>query len=238
MRIQEITWMAFEERSQEVTWGIIPIGAVEAYGPHLPLGTDGLIAERLAILLGEKLPGFVGPLIPVGYSSNFEKFPGTLTVAPHVLEEYVLEIGKSLINHDIKKLLFLNGHAGNVQPINYAMEQLERNHGAFCIQIDVWRFLRPLSDGIVSDVDQAIGHASELMTSIMLHFYPHLVHLSKVPKEIVPATKRKDGVHVVQKLDPQISIALSGNPAFATADKGAQLVVKAVDEMLALLKTL
>ena len=238
MRVQEISWVAFQEQSRQIIWGIIPIGAVEAYGLHLPLGTDGLVAERLADLLGEKLPAFVCPLIPVGYSSRFAQFPGTLSVAPSILEEYVFEIGRSLASHGIKKLLFLNGHAGNVQAISYAMERLQEKYGVLCVQLDVWRFLQSVSRGIVSDVEQAAGHASELMTSVMLHFYPHLVHLSKVPQTIEPVQKRREGLITVHKLNPQENLALSGNPLPATSEKGAQIIKMALEEMLMILKNL
>ncbi|MEM2386276.1 MAG: creatininase family protein [Candidatus Bathyarchaeia archaeon] len=237
MRIQEISWTVFQESARQIIWGIIPIGAVEAYGPHLPLGTDGIVAERLATILGEKLPAFVCPLIPVGYSSSFSQFPGTLSVSPAVLEEYVYEIGKSLAVHGVKKLLFLNGHAGNVQPINYAMERLEQNHGVFCVQIDVWRFLKPVSRDVVSDVEQAAGHASELMTSVMLHFYPHLVHLNRAPQTISPVQKRREGVFTVKKQSPEDSSAVSGNPLPATPEKGAQIIKLAIEQILATLSS-
>ena len=235
MQIQRLSWTKFAEHQKGIQWAIIPVGAVEAYGPHLPLGTDGLVAERLAELVALEFPAFITPLIPVGYSSTFLEYPGTLSVSPNSLQNYLLDVANCLVHHGIKKILFLNGHAGNVQSIGYVMEELQSQHNVFCIQIDIWRFLRPFAEGVVDDIEQAMGHASELMTSVMLYLMPELVQKEAIPSKTPSVTKKQLGVITVQRLNPRINSAVSGNPQAASAEKGRKIVQAGVNALIELM---
>lgn len=93
---------------------ILPVGAIEVYGLHCPLGSDLIVASHVAKQLGERTKNLVGPSIPVGDSAFGMTFPGTLTVRLMVLKEYVRDICESLVHHGIRRILFLNTHLGNV----------------------------------------------------------------------------------------------------------------------------
>jgi creatinine amidohydrolase len=83
--IMEVSWQAFDAKRKETDLAILPLGAVEVYGPHLPLGSDAIVAERVARLVAERTGGIVMPVVPVGYSRSLADFPGTLNVSPAAL---------------------------------------------------------------------------------------------------------------------------------------------------------
>ena len=95
---------------------VIPSGAIEVYGPHLPLGSDSVVAVAVARRVARELDAVCTPLIPVGYSRDLMSHPGTLTVTPDAFRAYFEGICLSLVHWGFRDLLFLNTHAGNVGP--------------------------------------------------------------------------------------------------------------------------
>ncbi len=224
MDVRSISWVEYSETRERITLVIIPVGAVEAYGPHLPLGTDGLVVERIAQLLAEKVPAFVAPVVSVGYSKSFDAFPGTLTVSPSALEEYVGGLAESFVRHGARRILFLNGHAGNVAPLGFLMDRLEIQHQVHCAQVDFWRYIQPLVSSFMEDTVRPFGHASEAMTSIMLFLMPEKVHLERLNPPFPVSPLPAPGLMIPRWPSPPQSIAVSGNPGLGTAEKGGQIV--------------
>ena len=83
MMLREMSWFDLKGTITEDTVAVIPVGSTEQHGPHNPLGTDHMIAERIAA--GVKDEALITPTVPVGYSEHHRQFPGTLWVPPHVL---------------------------------------------------------------------------------------------------------------------------------------------------------
>jgi creatinine amidohydrolase len=77
-----MNWVDFDALRAETDLALIPLGAVEVYGPHLPLGADGIATTALAARVAERVPAFVAPLIPVGYSAALDDFPAPSPSAP------------------------------------------------------------------------------------------------------------------------------------------------------------
>src|SRR5690242_9564931 len=100
---------------------LIPLGATEGHSRHLPLGTDTFIIRDLARRVGERYPkAVVLPPMPFGMSWAYEDAPGTVTLSPETLTEVIVEVIQSLFRHGIDRVLILNGHDGNVGPIESA----------------------------------------------------------------------------------------------------------------------
>ena len=116
-RISDMTWMEFAERSKTEKSVILVSGAIEAYGPHLPMGSDFMVAQRLGEMVAERTGAFLGPTIPVGDSLSLSAFPGTLCVKPEAFKEYMRGVIDSLRGWGMKNFLFINGHAGNTPMI-------------------------------------------------------------------------------------------------------------------------
>lgn len=160
-----------------VVW---PLGAVEQHGPHLPLGTDGLFAERLleAVLarLPEEAPLLRLPLQPIGFSPEHRSFAGTLTLPPELVLQLVLEVGRGLAEAGFRRLVLFNGHGGQIGLLQVAARQLREA----CPRLAVLPcFLWSGPEGVweqIPEPERSEGlHAGLAETSLMLHLAPELV---------------------------------------------------------------
>jgi creatinine amidohydrolase len=174
-----MNWIDYEAAQKETDLVLIPLGAVEVYGPHLPMGADGIATSALAKGVAEEVPAIVSPVIPIGYSESLQAFPGTLSVKPSSLVAYTRDVAESFIKWGCRRILFINGHAGNVPYLNELARDLENEHGVRCAQIDWWRFIQPLVKDLVESDILPHGHASEFGTSVMLHLAPEHVKMDR-----------------------------------------------------------
>ncbi|KQO01233.1 creatininase family protein [Paenibacillus sp. Leaf72] len=235
-KLRDISWTVFEEYKKQTELVIVPVGAIEVYGPHLPLGSDGLLAAKLAELVAECVGALIGPNVEAGDSTVLNDFPGTITIRPESLKAYLGDIVTSLLKWGFKRILFINGHAGNVSVINQIVHQIKEQHSdVLAAQIDCWRFIKAQDDGISESGKFSNGHAGEIGTSVLLHLYPQLVNQSIIIDE-QPAFE--DPFPEIIKYNRLSSISKSGvvgHPSFATAGKGEALVQRSVDRILAFL---
>jgi mycofactocin system creatininase family protein len=103
---------------------LVPLGATEQHGPHLPLGTDTEIAVALAQAAADRLPGaFVAPALAYGSSGEHQDFAGTLSIGAEATELVLVELGRSA-TETFDRLLFVNAHGGNAAPLAAAVELL------------------------------------------------------------------------------------------------------------------
>ncbi|MGB5849769.1 MAG: creatininase family protein, partial [Ignavibacteriaceae bacterium] len=109
----ELTWPEAEEKLKRVDIALLPVGAIEQHGPHLPLDTDAFdaeyLAKRVAATCSDPKP-FVLPLIPYGVSYHHDDFMGTISVSNETLSKVVYEIGMNIARQGINKLVIINGH--------------------------------------------------------------------------------------------------------------------------------
>ena len=146
---------------------ILPIGAVEQHGPHLPVGVDALIAQaRLDYALPrlpDDLPIWVAPPIQIGKSNEHTGFPGTLMISKTVLRRQILAIAGQLREWGFRCILILNTHGGNIQVIRYTLPEMEERLG---MRVRLLTFSSGLD---LKEQEAAYGfHAGEIETSIML----------------------------------------------------------------------
>ncbi|MCD8220644.1 MAG: creatininase family protein [Clostridiales bacterium] len=235
-KISEMTWMEFREKAGTVHTVILPTGATEAYGPHLPLGTDGKVAEAVALLVAERTGAFVGPLLPVGDSLSLSQFPGTLCVRPESFKEYLRDIMDSLYGWGMKNFLFINGHAGNTPMIaQLGTEYVMKDSSVRVAQIDWWRYVQPYSREILDHTGyMAQGHASECGTSIMKYLFPESVREDKIqryePK--VVNGKRFPNINRYTPFAEFSDLATIGDGTAASSDKGKAIVMECVDRIV------
>lgn len=99
---------------------VLPVGACEQHGPHLPVGTDFLLAERIAVVAAERIeefPVLVAPTIAAGSSEHHVPFGGTISVSSETLQRYLAECCDSLVRSGFRRLFLLNAHGGNIDVI-------------------------------------------------------------------------------------------------------------------------
>lgn len=233
MYMMEKPWVDFDEQRQQSDLLIIPTGAVEVYGQHLPVGTDTIVVTHVARQVGERLEAPVLPTLPVGFSRSLGDFPGTLNVSPATLSAYLLETAESVIGWgSTRRILFINSHRGNIGPIGEIAMELQDRHGVRCAQVFWWDYVSALVKDIVDSGPHANGHASEIGTSIMLHLEPDMVVRERIkdqtPSQGLPFTD----IIQYKGMKARSDTGVVGNPEVASAEKGAEMVKRGVDRII------
>lgn len=196
---------------------LVPIGSLEQHGPHLPLETDTVIAEAVARGAAARLPGsVVAPALAYGSSGEHQAFPGTSSIGADALHHVIVELTRS-IRTWAARVVYINGHGGNVVPVSRAVAQLaDEGHEV--------RWLPCAVPG-------ADAHAGRTETSLMLHLRPESVHLDlavagnrTLLRELMPLL----GSGGVQLVSPN---GVLGDPAGASRDEGRQHLETMVDRV-------
>ena len=130
--LSNMTWPEAEEKFGETRLAIVPIGATEQHGLHLGVGADWIQAWNIARKLGERTGALVLPVMPYGVSGHHKEFPGTITLTPETLQEVVYEIIESLDRYGIDRVVFMNGHGGNLGAITGAIKEAREDMGTLC----------------------------------------------------------------------------------------------------------
>jgi creatinine amidohydrolase len=185
----EMTWEDFADANP--SWvAVLPLAAVEQHGPHLPLGTDAFIVEAYVARARKRLPDALSvtflPPHAIGTSHEHRAFAGTLSVAPETLVRALADIAESVRRAGVRKLVFANGHGGNVAALDLVALDLRARLGMLAVPCSFSRFGYP--EGLFAPEEIAHGiHGGDVETSIMLAARPDLVR-TDVAKNFVPAS--------------------------------------------------
>ncbi len=240
----ELTWPDAQRRFNEVDIALLPVGAIEQHGPHLPLDTDAFDADYLARRVAEACSDpkpFVLPAISYGVSYHHEGFQGTVSISNETLSRLVYEIGISVSRNGIQKLVIINGHGGNSPALNYAAQMINRDARIF-VCVDT---------GETSDVDiehlvetPNDVHAGETETSESLAIRPHLVKMERARKLVPKFSSRyldfssKRGVLWYAYTRKISSTGVMGDPTKASAEKGQKIWEIMIAHLVALVEDL
>ncbi|WP_017443796.1 creatininase family protein [Gayadomonas joobiniege] len=178
---KDLSTLDFENIDPHNTIALLPLGAIEPHGPHLPMSTDALIAEELCKLAAEKVPEDINLLLmptqEVGKSTEHACFEGTLTHSAHTLLDVWMEIGESVHKAGIQKLVFFNAHGGQPQIMEVCCRELRVKFDMLTVGASGWSFGSPDTQDIPEDERKHGIHAGQVETSIMLHLAPELVKM-------------------------------------------------------------
>jgi len=208
---------------------ILPVGSTENHGFHLPYFTDMKVAYELSKMVAEKVDGLlVMPPISYGMSSHYAYFPMTIGVSAETLIHTLKDILEQVIKNGIKKIFIMNGHDGNIAPIEIAARETKIAHKDVVIATlpAWWVTAGELLPPDTFEVWNGLGHAGEGETSIALALYPELVDMSKA-KGIVPPLP--DKVEIKWTFDELTDTGATGDPTKATKEKGEKMVKVLVD---------
>ncbi len=160
--LERLTWPQAKKAFEKTSVVAVPIGSTEQHGPHLPLGTDFLVAQELARRLGERANVIVTPTIPIGYAKYHTGFPGTLSVSEETLSRALIEICEDLLKYGTTHILFVDGHGGNMGPLRRCGEWLRQR----CVPAAIscwWEMTQ-----VVNPQWLALGHADYVETAAVL----------------------------------------------------------------------
>ncbi|MEM7044441.1 MAG: creatininase family protein [Pseudomonadota bacterium] len=245
---QDLSSGAVEALDHAGTIAILPVGAIEQHGPHLPLGVDAMINQGILECAMASLPPGLQvlalPMQPVGKSDEHVSFAGTLTLSAETLIRVWTEIGQSVARTGIRKLVLFNSHGGQIAIMDIVAREL-RIKDRMLVMAHSW-FAGGLPEGLFAEEEVRFGiHAGAIETSMMLHLRPELVDMAKAGTfEPLPATMVSEGYRrlspvgqgrmgwMAEDLHPS---GACGDAASADAERGRQLVEHAAKTLVELL---
>jgi creatinine amidohydrolase/Fe(II)-dependent formamide hydrolase-like protein len=186
----ELCWPDATARLDTVDTALLPVGAIEQHGPHLPLDTDAFDAEYLARCIADGCSDpkpLVLPLIPYGVSYHHEAFKGTISINNGTLANLVYDVGISVAKNGIKKLVIINGHGGNAPSLNFAAQRINQEARIF-VCVDTGESSDVDVDNLIETPNDV--HAGEIETSTSLAIRPHLVRMDRLQMEVPEFTSR------------------------------------------------
>jgi len=234
--LQEMGWQGVRQfREDKGDLAIIPVGSVEQHGLHLPLGTDSMVAIRLADDAAQRTNAIVAPPLWFGWSPHHLVLPGTISIRPEILIEILFDIMSSLATHGFRRFVIVNGHRiANIPWIQICAEKAQRELDVKVVIFDPAYMSKEIADQMGFG---EVGHAEEIETSHMLHIMSHLVRMEKAKDYVSP----ERALYHVDPRNPKDTLCYvpgsakdvkqtvgesggtSGRPSLATAEKGKEL---------------
>ena len=190
-RYEKLTWPEIEEAVEAAQVCVVPCGAVEQHGPHLPLDVDLVCPTGIARGAGLEVPEkmLVLPTVAYGYTGHVMDFPGTINNHFEHFIHHVLDITKSLAYHGFKKILLLNGHGSNMPNLDLVARRTNLETDAECVATAWWQLLTVDKDFLPgwreSKFPGGCSHAGELETSLYLYLDGDNVRKGKIKSGVI-----------------------------------------------------
>jgi len=217
---------------------VVPVGATEQHGPHLPVDTDTSSVTEIALRAArqvERPPVLVAPTVPYGLSPHHMGFTGTITLRVDTLIDVLVDICHSVHAHGFKKIVLLNGHGGNQGLIDAVAVRLVAEQ-IYVASLTYWNPIRADLREIGRSAEGGMSHACEMETSVQLALRPHLVDMAAaVAAPLVPLTSffsrdfRAPGVanYPLDFRRGDHTAGVWGDPTCATAETGEKVLAVA-----------
>jgi creatinine amidohydrolase len=190
IRYDELTWYEMREAINQQPVVLLPFGAVEDHGPHLPLNTDNIIVEAICLESARRAQGevLVMPLVVYGLNEHHMDFPGTISIDMQTLLAYVGDVAVSVARHGFTHVLIVNGHGSNAAIADLAARKTVLETGIVCGALSPNAAVDPsLAEPTLSEMRRSgaggIAHAGEYETAMMLYLRPDLVQMDKAVRE-------------------------------------------------------
>ena len=247
-RYEKLTWPEINDAIDLGKVCIVPCGAVEQHGPHLPLDVDlvcpGGIAKGAGMAIPDKL--LVLPIVAYGYTGHVMDFPGTINNDFEHFMHHVLDITKSLAYHGFKKIILLNGHGSNWPNLDLVARRTNLETDAECVPICWWQLLMVdpafLKGWRQSKFPGGCAHACELETSLYLYLDGDNVRKDLIKNGDISFNNDNSPFNWVDLMGAGPATCISwtssysdtgvlGQPEFATAEKGKQAYEEAVKQL-------
>lgn len=222
------TWEEAKAYLMRVPAAILPLGATEQHGPHLPQNTDTVLAREICRRVAERTAGYLLPPLPITYSWVWRNFPGSPWIGTDTFVRVVKDVVRSLERGGVRAMLILTGHGANQAPLKYAVRELADEsrvailHGA------------PFGLGeVAQDAESPLWHgtyylhAEEVETSLMLVVRPDLVRMDRAVADYPPLPA--DFGHTAEAQGEVARTGVFGDATRATPEKGARWLAQIVE---------
>lgn len=232
----DYTSEAFARLDRERLIAVLPVGATEQHGPHLPMSTDTATIDGIVAAVVPKLPSDLPvlflPATPVGKSNEHSRYPGTLTLSAATLMSMWMELGECVARAGVRKLVLFNSHGGQMAVMDIVVRDLRERFGLMAVAAHWYTLGLPTSMFSPRELQHGI-HGGDLETSVMLALAPDHVRsdqardfgsltetLARENQFLSIANTGKLGWQT-QDLNPQ---GAAGEAHLATADKGRAVI--------------
>lgn len=242
----DLTTDDFKNIDVDRTVAVLPVGAIEQHGPHLPVGVDAIInagiVKRAVETMSGDCPALFLPMLKVGKSDEHLAFPGTLTLSHETLARVWYEIAACVHRAGVRKILFFNSHGGQPQLLEIVCRDLRAKLGLFSVAA-TWSRITPMAD-LFSESEIKHGiHGGQIETSMMLHLEPQTVKMQAAENFVPLSVALENETQILgsgavnfgwqtQDLHPS---GACGNASLATAELGKLVIDRAASRLVLLM---
>ena len=247
-RYEKLTWPEINDAIEMRKVCVVPCGAVEQHGTHLPLDVDMVCPTGIAHGAGRLLPDkmLVLPTVCYGYTGHVMDFPGTINNHFTHFIEHVLDITKSLAYHGFKKILLLNGHGSNMPNLDLVARRTNLETDAECILAAWWNLLTVdksfMPKWRQSKFPGGCSHACELETSLYLYLDGDNVRKDQIKSGTISFNEENNEFNwvdlfaagpasIVSWTSSYSETGVLGDAELASAEKGGAAYEEAVKQL-------
>jgi creatinine amidohydrolase len=242
MYVADRTWPELGEYVAEESLAVVPLGSTEQHGPHLPLATDHRIAEALAREATAETGHLLTPTVNVGVSPHHRQFHGTMWVDAPQFRDYVESLTRNLAYHGIDRVVYVNAHGGNVEPLREVGRRLRDDGVMYAIE---WMWDESIPE-LVEELFETPGpHGGPKETAMMLHIDRELVREDRIEDardgglvDSNAAATRTFGARTFYDSIDNTANGVLGDQTDATPAAGRRLFEAARDQLVQLLEWL
>lgn len=235
--LEEMNAIQVRDKITEKTIAILVLGACENHGNHMPFGSDFIFPMKLiekvvdeisnndsSTSLQNKSNLILLPAIPYGVSSHHNDFQMTMSLEPSTMISIIENVFSSLVKNGIKKILVINGHDGNISPIEIASRKIKNEAPNVAIAcLESWWALVGQKNKDLFEVWNGLGHGGEAETSAMLSVRPDLVNTDYSSDQVIPNLPN-DEIRIYWKFNELTNTGITGAPKKASIEKGQEII--------------
>ncbi|HXT84443.1 MAG TPA: creatininase family protein [Verrucomicrobiae bacterium] len=227
--LEELNAIQVKDKINQKTIVFIVLGACENHGSHMPFGADFIFPMKLIQIIIEDLLKInnniiVLPAVPYGLSSHHNNFQMTISLEPNTMILILENIMQSVVKNGVNKIIILNGHDGNISPIEIASRKIKNDYPEVILAcLESWWVTVGQKDKSLFKTWDGLGHGGEAETSAMLYVRPDLVDINNISNPIIPNLP-KDNIRLYWKFNELTDTGYTGDPRIASSQKGEKVI--------------